>query len=62
MSSQAGVSSLDGTLIFQVGFCTPLWTMTEVTINLSSNVVGYSNDETNFPHKCLITYASFKNS
>ena len=28
---------------------------TEVTLNLSSNVIGDSNDETNFPHKLLIT-------
>ena len=26
---------------------------TEVTIKLSSNAVGDSNDETNFPHKML---------
>ena len=25
----------------------------QVTLNLSSNVVGDSNDETNFPHKLL---------
>ena len=24
---------------------------TEVILNLSSNVIGYSNDETNVPHK-----------
>ena len=28
----------------------------EVTLNLSSNVFGDSNDETNFPHKLLLTY------
>ena len=28
---------------------------TELTSNLSSNVVGDSNDETNFPHKTLLT-------
>ena len=28
---------------------------TEVTLNLSSNVIGDSNDETNFPHKLLLT-------
>ena len=28
---------------------------TEVTINLPSNVIGNSNDETNFPHKLLLT-------
>ena len=26
----------------------------EVTLNLSSNVTGNSNDETNFPHKSLL--------
>ena len=28
---------------------------TEETLKLSSNVVCYSNDETNFPHKLLLT-------
>ena len=28
---------------------------TQVTINLSSNAVGESNDETNFPYKLLLT-------
>ena len=28
---------------------------TEVTLNLSSSVIGDSNDETNFPHKLLLT-------
>ena len=28
---------------------------TEVTLNLSSNVVGDFNDETNFSHKLLLT-------
>ena len=28
---------------------------TEVTLNLSSNVIGNSNDEYNFPHKLLLT-------
>ena len=28
---------------------------TEVALNLSSNVIGNSNDETNFPHKLLLT-------
>ena len=28
---------------------------TEVTLNLSSNVVGDSNDENNFPHKLFVT-------
>ena len=28
---------------------------TEVTLEISSNVVGDSNDENNFPHKLLLT-------
>ena len=28
---------------------------TEVTLNISSNLIGSSNDETNFPHKLLLT-------
>ena len=28
---------------------------TEVTLRLSSNIVGDSNDENNFPHKLLLT-------
>ena len=28
---------------------------TEVTLNLSSNLIGNSNDETNFPHKLILT-------
>ena len=28
---------------------------TQVTLNLSSNVAGDSNDGTNFPHKLLLT-------
>ena len=28
---------------------------TEVTLNLSSNEIGNSNDEYNFPHKLLLT-------
>ena len=28
---------------------------TEVTLKLSSNVAGDSNDENNFPHKLLLT-------
>ena len=28
---------------------------TEVTLKLSSNVIGNSNDETNFPHILLLT-------
>ena len=30
---------------------------TELTLKLSSNVVGDSNDENNFPHKLLLTNA-----
>ena len=29
---------------------------TEVTLKISSNVVGDSNDENNFPHKLLLTH------
>ena len=28
---------------------------TEVTLDLSSNLIGNCNDETNFPHKLLLT-------
>ena len=28
---------------------------TEVTLNLSSKLIGSSNDETNFPHKLVLT-------
>ena len=28
---------------------------TEVTLNLSSNIIGNSNDKNNFPHKLLLT-------
>ena len=28
---------------------------TELTLNLSSNLIGNSNDETNFSHKLLLT-------
>ena len=28
---------------------------TEVTLNLSSNLIGSSNDETDFPHKLVLT-------
>ena len=28
---------------------------TKVTLNLSSNIVGDSNDENNFPHKLLLS-------
>ena len=28
---------------------------TEVTLNLSSNIIGNSNDENNFSHKLLLT-------
>ena len=36
-----------------------LWTKnsTEVTLEISSNVVGDSNDKNNFPHKLLLTNA-----
>ena len=33
----------------------PVNTGTKVTLNLSSNVVGDSNGETNFPHRLLLT-------
>ena len=33
----------------------------EVTLNLSSNVIGYSNDETSFPYKILLTNATVLN-
>ena len=29
--------------------------ITEITLNLSSNIAGDSNDERNFPHKLLLT-------
>ena len=29
---------------------------TEVTLNLSSNLTGSSNDENNFPHKLLLIH------
>ena len=32
----------------------------KVTINLSSNVVGDSNDENNFPRKLLLTNTKFR--
>ena len=35
---------------------------TEVTLNLSSNLIRRFNDETNFPHKLLLTNKKFKNS
>ena len=28
---------------------------TQLSLNLSSNVIGHSNDETNFPHELLLT-------
>ena len=28
---------------------------TEVTLNLSSNIIGDSNDENDYPHKLLLT-------
>ena len=33
----------------------PVKNETEVTLNLSSNLIGSSNDEINFPHKLLLT-------
>ena len=35
---------------------TKIKNITEVTLNLSSNVVGDPNDEYNFPHKLLLSY------
>ena len=32
-----------------------IWNDTEVILDFSSNIVGDSNDETNFPHKLLLT-------
>ena len=32
----------------------PIKNGTEVTLNLSSNLIANSNDETNFPHKLLL--------
>ena len=32
---------------------------TELTLKISSNVVGDSNDESNFPHKLLFTNTQF---
>ena len=34
---------------------------TEVTLKISSNVVGDSNDENNFPHKLLLTNTQVSN-
>ena len=34
---------------------------TEVTLKLSSNVVGYSNDKNNFPHKLLLANTQVSN-
>ena len=34
---------------------------TDVTLNLSSNLIGNSNDETNFPHKLLLTNTQVSN-
>ena len=33
---------------------------TEVVLRLSSNIIGDSNDETNFPHKLLLTDDKFQ--
>ena len=35
---------------------------TEVTLNISSNIVADSNDENNFPHKLLLTNIKFEAS
>ena len=35
---------------------------TEATLKLSSNVVGGSNDENNFPHELLLNNTSFEAS
>ena len=32
---------------------------TEVTLNLSSNLIGNCNDESNFPHNLLLTNTQF---
>ena len=34
---------------------------TEKTLNISSNLIGSCNDETNFPHKLLLTDAQVSN-
>ena len=34
---------------------------TEVVLKLSSNMIGSSNDETNFPHKLSLTNKQFVN-
>ena len=34
---------------------------TEVVLRLSSNMIGDSNDENNFPHKLLLTDRQFSN-
>ena len=34
---------------------------TEVTLNLSLNLIGNSNDGTNFPHKSLLTDTQVSN-
>ena len=34
---------------------------TEVVLRLSSNIVGSFHDETNFPHKLLLTNRKFSN-
>ena len=47
-SSISGISVIPGILVN---------TGTKVTLNLSSNVVGDSNGETNFPHRLLLTNA-----
>ena len=37
----------------------PVKNETEVTLDLSRNLIGSSNDETNFPHKLLLTDTHF---
>ena len=34
---------------------------TDVILRLSSNIVGYSDDESNFPHKLLLTNSQVAN-
>ena len=41
--------------------CSPLKNETGVILRLSSNMIGNSDDETNFPHKLLLTYRQITN-
>ena len=50
--SNLNVQCLIHNLITQI----KIKTIIEVTLNLSSNVVGDPNDEYNFPHKLLLSY------